>query len=89
MLESRVPYEKVAEERRDIQEKLWEYLTQALTLKFVTRYFDEKIEELAGTINAEVIQKYTMKDIEKLRFGRNEIFTTDDSGWIEVRKLTV
>lgn len=89
VLESRVPYEKVAKERRDIQEKVWEYLTQALKLKFVTRYFDEKVEEHAREINAEVIQKYTMKDIEKLRFGTNEIFPTDESGWIEVRKLRV
>lgn len=89
IIESRLPYEKVAEERRDIQEKVWEYLTQALTLKFVTRYFDEKVEEHANRINAEIIQKYTMKDIELLRFGRNEIFTTDASGWIEVRKLSL
>lgn len=89
ILESRVPAEKVCEERRDIQEKVWEYLTQALTLKFVTRYFDEKVEEHAKNINAVVIQKYTMKDIEMLRFGTNEIFSTDDSGWIEVRKLKV
>lgn len=89
ILESRVPAEKVCEERRDIQEKVWDYLTSALTLKFVTRYFDEKVKELADKINAEIIQKYTMKDIEFLRHGRNEVFTTDDSGWIEVRKLKI
>jgi O-methyltransferase involved in polyketide biosynthesis len=89
ILESRVPAEKVCEERRDIQERVWEYLTNALTLKFVTRYYDEKIKEHADKINAEIIQKYTMKDVEKLRFGKNEIFMTDDSGWIEIRKLKV
>ncbi len=89
ILESRVPQEKVCEERRDIQERVWEYLTNALTLKFVTRYFDEKVKEYAEKINAEVIEKHTMKDIEMLRFGRNEIFPTYDSGWIEVRKLKV
>lgn len=89
ILESRVPQEKVCEERRDIQERVWEYLTSALTLKFVTRYFDEKVKEYAEKINAEVIEKHTMKDIEMLRFGRNEIFLTDDSGWIEVRKLKI
>ncbi len=89
ILESRVPSEKVTEERRYIQEKVWEYLTAALTLKFITRYFDEKVKEYAHRINAEVIEKYTMKDIEKLRFGTNEIFPSDDSGWIEVRKLKV
>ena len=89
ILESRVPSEKVIEERRYIQEKVWEYLTAALTLKFITRYFDEKVNAYADKINAEVIQKSTMKDIEYLRFGKNEIFATDDSGWIEVRKLKV
>jgi len=89
ILESRVPQEKVCEDRRDIQERVWEYLTSALTLKFVTRYFDEKVKEHADKINAEVIEKHTMKDIEMLRFGRNEIFPTDDSGWIEVRKLKI
>ncbi len=89
ILESRVPQEKVCVERRDIQERVWEYLTNALTLKFVTRYYDEKVKEYAEKINAEVIEKHTMKDIEMLRFGRNEIFLTDDSGWIEVRKLKI
>ncbi len=89
ILESRVPQENVCEERRDIQERVWEYLTNALTLKFVTRYFDEKVKEHAEKINAEVLEKHTMKDIEMLRFGKNEIFTTDDSGWIEVRKLRI
>lgn len=89
ILESRVPQEKVCEARRDIQERVWQYLTSALTLKFVTRYFDEKVKEYADKINAEVIEKHTMKDIEMLRFGRNEIFPTDDSGWIEVRKLKI
>ncbi|MBS1494946.1 MAG: class I SAM-dependent methyltransferase [Bacteroidetes bacterium] len=89
ILESRVPAEKVCEERRDIQERVWEYLTSALTLKFVTRYYDEKVKEYADKLNAEVSKKHTMKDIEMLRFGKNEIFTTDDSGWIEVRKLIV
>lgn len=89
ILESRVPQEKVCEERRDIQERVWEYLTNALTLKFVTRYFDEKVKEYADKINAEVIEKQTMKDIELLRFGTNETFPADDSGWIEVRKLKV
>jgi O-methyltransferase involved in polyketide biosynthesis len=89
ILESRVPQEKVCEARRDIQERVWQYLTSALTLKFVTRYFDEKVKEYADKINAEVIEKHTMKDIEMLRFDRNEIFPTDDSGWIEVRKLKI
>lgn len=89
ILESRVPQEKVCEQRRDIQERVWEYLTNALKLKFVTRYYDEKVKEHAEKINAEVIEKHTMKDIEMLRFGRNEIFPTDDSGWIEVRKLKI
>ncbi len=89
ILESRVPQEKVCEQRRDIQERVWEYLTNALTLKFVTRYYDEKVKEYSEKINAEVIEKHTMKDIEMLRFGRNEIFPTDDSGWIEVRKLKI
>ena len=89
ILESRVPQEKVCEQRRDIQERVWEYLTSALTLKFVTRYYDEKVKEHAEEINAEVIEKHTMKHIEMLRFGRNEIFPTDDSGWIEVRKLKI
>ena len=89
ILESRVPQEKVCEERGEIQERVWEYLTSALTLKFVTRYFDEKVKEYAEKINADVIEKHTMKDIEMMRFGRNEIFLTDDSGWIEVRKLKI
>ena len=89
ILESRMPQEKVCEERRDIQERVWEYLTNALTLKFVTRYYDEKVKEHAEKINAEVIEKHTMKDIEMLRLGRNEIFPTADSGWIEVRKLKI
>jgi len=89
ILESRVPQEKVCVERRDIQERVWEYLTNALTLKFVTRYYDEKVKEYSEKINAEVIEKHTMKDIEMLRFGKNKIFTTDDSGWIEVRKLKI
>jgi hypothetical protein len=89
ILESRVPSEKVSEDRRYIQEKVWEYLTAALTLKFITRYYDEKVKKYADKISAEVLQKYTMKDIEYLRFGKNEIFAKDNSGWIEVRKLKV
>ncbi|MBX7045581.1 MAG: class I SAM-dependent methyltransferase [Ignavibacteria bacterium] len=89
ILESRLPYEKVAEERREIQEKVWDYLQRSLGLKHVTRYHNEKVKEWSDKINAEIIEKHTMKDIENLRHGKNEIFPHHDFGWIEIRKLKV
>lgn len=89
ILESRLPYDKVAEDRKEIQEKVWDYLSKSLHLKFVTRYFDEKVKEYADKIGAEILEKYTMKDIQVMRDGNAELFPEHNSGWIEVRKLKV
>ena len=74
ILESRLPYEKVAEEKKRDTGKSLGLFTKSLSLKHVTRYYDEKVKEWADKINAELIEKHTMKDIENLRPGKNEIF---------------
>ncbi len=89
ILESRLPYDKVAEDRKEIQEKVWNYLSSTLSLKYVTRYFDEKVKEYGDKIGAEVLQKYTMKDVQQMRLGENNLFPEDNSGWIEIRELKI
>lgn len=89
ILESRLPYDKVAHDRKEIQERVWDYLTSSLDLKYVTRYYDEKVKEYGDKIGAEVLEKYTMKNIQQMRDGNTELFPEDNSGWIEVRKLNV
>ena len=89
ILESRLPHDKVAEDRKEIQEKVWDYLSKTLSLKYVTRYYDEKVKEYTDKLNGEVLMKYTMKDVEMMRHGKNEIFPEHNSGWIEIRKIQV
>jgi len=89
ILESRLPYDKVADDMKEIQEKVWVYLKETLNLNHVTRYYDEKINEYSAKINGEVIEKFSMKDIEMMRYGKNELFKEHNSGWIEIRKITV
>ena len=89
ILESRLPYEKVADDMKEIQERVWEYLSSSLRLKYVTRYFDEKVKEYSDKIGGEVLKKYTMKDIEMLRHQKNELFAEHNSGWIEIRKIKI
>jgi len=87
ILESRLPYEKVSDEMKDIQEKVWVYLKETLNLNHVTRYFDEKVTDYCNKLDAEILQKHTMKEIEMMRYGRNELFHKHNSGWIEIRKI--
>ena len=72
---------EINEESEKIAEQVFNFICEYCNMPEIVRYSHSQFEEL---FNLQVIIRYGMNELERMRRGKNKYFPTDDSGWIEV-----
>ncbi|MCF6268862.1 MAG: class I SAM-dependent methyltransferase [Melioribacteraceae bacterium] len=78
--------DEVAIDRVKIAKKIFGLISSQCELSYINQYNYSRLEKLFD--NMSIVNKHSMKYLEKMRTGSNIHFLTEDSGWIEVCLLT-
>lgn len=77
---------EIAPDRVMIPNKVFGIVSSQCELSFINKYSYSKLESLFD--NMSVVEKYSMKCLEKMRTGADKYFLTENSGWIDVCLMT-
>ena len=91
LLEYLIPEEEISKDRVHIQDHVFGAIQMHVSSgkSQITRYNTNKIKLHLEKIHGEIIQHYTLKDMEKSRTGQNAHFQTSQSGWIEICQIKI
>ena len=91
LLEYLIPKENIAKSRQGIPERVFGAIQRnsGSEVRRTARYDIGEMGARLGKIGGKIIRRYSMKDMEKNRTGRNVYFKTCKSGWIEVCQASI
>ncbi|MGV7234816.1 MAG: class I SAM-dependent methyltransferase [Nitrosomonadaceae bacterium] len=73
---------EIVADKLKIAKKVFDLISGQCELSDITQYKYSKIEKLSN--NMTIVDRHSMKRLEKMRTGSNRFFLTENSGWIEV-----
>jgi hypothetical protein len=73
---------EIVADKLKIAKKVFDLISGQCELSDITQYKYSKLEKLFN--NMIIVDRHSMKRLEKMRTGSNRFFLTEDSGWIEV-----
>lgn len=83
IIEYLVPYSCVAKERRHIPRENFAVARHVGGLRELTHYTSAKLKRVLHESDGSPKERFTLKDMEFLRTGKNHYFKHDNEGWIE------
>jgi hypothetical protein len=78
-----LPYTDVTRERRHIPRGMLGIARRIGGLRALTHYTAPKARKIIGLLGGKPGRRFTTKDMERLRLGKNHYFKKTNEGWIE------
>jgi len=89
ILEYLVSHDLIAKKEATMAKKIFDLIAEDTGLVEITRYNQNKIKKIIETLNGSQVKKFTMKEMEWNRTGKNVFFKRSKSGWIEICYLAI
>lgn len=83
IVEYLLPFTCVAEEKRFIPRAILSTARRIGGLRALTHYTGDKIRKIIAAAGGKPERRFTVKDMERLRTGKNRYFKRHNEGWIE------
>ena len=89
ILEYLVSNDLISKKRAVIPEKIFNLIAKYTNLPEITRYNHNKIKDMVEPLSGTIDKRFTMKEMEMNRVGKNVLFKRRKSGWIEICYLSL
>lgn len=89
ILEYLLPHDKISKKWQAIAEYPFNLISKRHNLDFITRYALSDIAEYLKTLDREILGHYTMTKIQKKNTTQNNIFDSENDGWIEICEFLI
>jgi hypothetical protein len=77
------PFDDICDRIRPTAREAYRIIEDNCYLSPMTKHTAAGLERVFQQLGGRMLHHYTMRDIEKMRTGKNEFFPEEKSGWLE------